>query len=123
MSKHPRIRFLANLWTLWDHPSAENEWSLEQKIKAIKDAGFDGVNYRASDELKALLQKYELEFGGLFDACDPAEFASLIKAQLDCGSRTINVQLCDHDTPIAEAIGAPSCRSRRRARSGRDNRW
>ena len=104
MSSAPRIRFLANLWTLWDHPSAESEWTLEEKVRAIKEAGFDGINYHASAELGALLKEYELEFGGLFDANDPAEFASLIRAQLECGSTTINVQLCDHDTPIEEAI-------------------
>lgn len=100
----PRIQFLANLWTLWDHPSVEGEWSLTEKVLAIKTAGFDGVNYRASAELKTLLVEHELVFGGLFDACDPTEFADLIKAQLDCGSTTINVQLCDHDTPVEEAV-------------------
>lgn len=100
----PRLRFLANLWTLVKHPYADNEWSLDRKVSEIKEAGFDGVNYFASPELKGLLDKHDLEFGGLFDACDPAEFASLIKAQLDCGSSTINVQLCDHDTSVEEAI-------------------
>ena len=104
MSPPPRIHFLANLWTLMDHPSRSNEWSLEEKVAAIKEAGFDGVNYFASEELKALLQKHELEFGGLFDADNPADYASLIRAQLDSGSTTINGQLCDHDTPIDEAI-------------------
>lgn len=100
----PRVRFVANLWTLVEHPSAGNEWSLEEKIRAIQKAGFEGVNYFASPELKSLLDKYDLEFAGLFDANDPAEFASLIKAQMDCDATTINVQLCDHDTPVSEAI-------------------
>lgn len=100
----PEIRFIANLWTLVEHPSADEEWTLEEKIAAVKEAGFDGVNHRGNPELRALLDKYELEFSGLFDANDPAEFAALIKAQVDCGSSTINVQLCDHDTPIEEAI-------------------
>jgi hypothetical protein len=82
----------------------EDEWSLERKVRAIKEAGFDGVNDHASDELKQLLQKYELAFSGLFDANDPEEFPELIAAQLDLGSTTINVQLCDHDTPVDEAI-------------------
>lgn len=99
-----RIRFVANLWTLVGHPSAHNEWSMDQKFAAIKDAGFDGVNWFASAEIKALLQKYDLKFAGLFDANSPADFASLMAAQMDCGATTINVQLCDHDTPIDEAI-------------------
>lgn len=100
----PRIRFIANLWTLVEHPSPEAEWSLEEKVEAIAEAGFDGVNHPGSPELKALLDKYDLAFSGLFDANDPAEYAELIKAQLDCGATTINVQLCDHDTPVEEAI-------------------
>jgi hypothetical protein len=106
MSAHttPRIHFIANLWTLVEHPTVEHEWTLEQKVKAIKAAGFDGVNHRGRPELRVLLEKYGLEFGGLFDASDPADLASLIKAQLDCGSATINVQLCDHDTPVREAV-------------------
>ena len=100
----PRIHFIANLWTLVDHPSQADEWTLEEKIKAISEAGFDGVNDRGRPELKALLEKYGLSFSGLFDADDPSEFASLIAAQMDCGASTINVQLCDHDTSINEAI-------------------
>ena len=100
----PEIRFVANLWTLTDHPSSGAEWTLEEKVSAIKDAGFDGVNDRGRDPLRGLLEKYELGFSGLFDADDPAEYGDLIQAQVECGSSTINVQLCDHDTPLAEAI-------------------
>jgi hypothetical protein len=103
-SDPPSIHFIANLWTLGEHPSAESEWSLEEKIVAVKEAGFAGVNHGATPELKTLLKQYDLAFSGLFDACDPADFASLIKAQVECGSTTINVQLCDHDTPVEEAI-------------------
>lgn len=104
MSDPTRIRFLANLWTLWDHPSPGNEWSLEEKVRAVKEAGFDGINDRPGGELKELLRDYDLEFGGLFDVSDPAGFSGMIAAQLDLGAKTINVQLCDHDTPVDEAI-------------------
>jgi len=40
----PEIRFIANLWTLVEHPSARDEWSLAEKVGAVKEAGFDGVN-------------------------------------------------------------------------------
>lgn len=103
-SSLPRIHFIANLWTLTGHPSAAGEWTLEEKIKAIREAGFDGVNDRGRPELKPLLEQYDLQFSGLFDADDPARFAALITAQMNCGATTINVQLCDHDTPLEEAI-------------------
>ncbi len=100
----PEIRFIANLWTLVEHPSAGDEWSLAEKVGAVKEAGFDGVNHRGSAELHILLEQHGLEFSGLFDANDPSEYADLIRTQLECGSSTINVQLCDHDTPVEEAI-------------------
>ena len=51
MSK-PVLRHVANLWTLMGHPSPENEWSLEQKLSAIKEAGFDGVCWGVIAHLK-----------------------------------------------------------------------
>ena len=104
MSTAPRVHFVANLWTLVGHPTPEAEWSLEQKFEAIKEAGFDAVNWFANPELKPLLDRFDLKFAGLFDANDPADYAALIRAQLDCGATTINVQLCDHDTPLDEAV-------------------
>ncbi len=47
----PRIHFIANLWTLTGHPSEAGEWTLEEKVKAISEAGFDGVNDRGRPEL------------------------------------------------------------------------
>ncbi|MEC9054004.1 MAG: xylose isomerase [Verrucomicrobiota bacterium] len=105
MSDSPaEIRFIANLWTLVEHPSASGEWTLSEKVAAVRDAGFDGINDRGSEELRVLLDEHGLEFSGLFDANDPAGYADLIRAQVECGSSTINVQLCDHDTPVAEAV-------------------
>ena len=33
----PEIRFIANLWTLVEHPSAGDEWSLAEKVGAVKE--------------------------------------------------------------------------------------
>ena len=38
------IAHIANLWSLVRHPSPKTEWSLERKIKAVADAGFDQCN-------------------------------------------------------------------------------
>ena len=58
----PKLIFIANLWTLVNHPSPDNEWSLDQKFQAIKDAGFDGVNWWVIPEMKSLLKKYHFRF-------------------------------------------------------------
>ena len=34
----PVLRQIANLWTLVRHPSRETEWTLDEKLRAIKDA-------------------------------------------------------------------------------------
>jgi hypothetical protein len=100
----PRIVFIANLWTLVEHPSASSEWSLETKLQAIKEAGFAGVNWKGSPEIASLLRSFGLRFSGLFDASDPNDFERLIREQMDASAETINVQLADHDTPVEEAI-------------------
>ena len=104
MPAPPKIVFIANLWTLVGHPSAEAEWSLERKFQAIKEAGFDGVNWRGSPEIARLLKTYDLRFSGHFDGGNAEEFALAIRTQLEAGAETINVQLADHDTPVEDAI-------------------
>lgn len=41
----PVLRHVANLGTLVEHPSKETEWSLDEKLAAIKEAGFAGVTW------------------------------------------------------------------------------
>ena len=50
----PRISHIANLWSLVGHPSKAKEWSLEKKIKAVADAGFDGFTTALTPEHKRL---------------------------------------------------------------------
>jgi hypothetical protein len=102
-SDGPRLHLIANLWTLWDHPSAKREWSLERKIAAIKDAGFDGFTFRLDREHGRLAQKHGLLTIGFISSRNPAEFPTLIRQNIDGGARRINVQLGDHDTPVEKA--------------------
>ena len=104
MPETSKIVFIANLWTLLGHPSVATEWSLERKFQAVKEAGFDGINWRGSPEIAKLLRSFGLRFSGLFDAGKAEEFAPLIRAQMEAGAETINVQLADHDTPADDAI-------------------
>jgi len=103
MPAAPRLHLIANLWTLWDHPSVNREWSLEKKIAAIKDAGFDGFTFRLDREHGRLAQKHGLLTIGFISSGNPAEFATLIRQNIDGGARRINVQLGDHDTPVEKA--------------------
>jgi sugar phosphate isomerase/epimerase len=58
MSK-PILRHVANLWTLMEHP-----WSLDEKLRAFKDAGFDGVCWGGSPELRDGCARHGLIFVG-----------------------------------------------------------
>jgi len=35
----PIFKQVANLWSLWDYPSAAEPWSLEQQLDAVQGAG------------------------------------------------------------------------------------
>ncbi len=104
-TQSPRIRHIANLWTLWDHPgTGSKEWSIDRKLSAIKEAGFDGIGAQLDAELGAKAQKQGLCAVGYFASSKPSEFRDLIRRNQDGGALRINVQLADHDTPVDKAI-------------------
>jgi sugar phosphate isomerase/epimerase len=104
MSK-PVLRHVANLWTLMGHPSPENEWSLEQKLSAIKEAGFDGVCWGVIAHLKEGLERHGLFFLGGMSSGRAAEFPRLLAELKDAGAHHVNVQMADEDTLTPEALG------------------
>lgn len=101
----PELVVAINPWTLWGHPTPENEWTFEERLSAIKEAGFNAVTCRSTlPQVKELMEKYELRYGGFFDAHDPAEFESWIGDCLAIGGGPMNCQLADHDTLPEESI-------------------
>src|SRR5579859_169260 len=102
--KTPVLRHIANLWTFMGHPSPENEWLLEQKLRAIKEAGFDGVCWAGSPELGEGVKKLGLIFIGGISSGKAAEFPRLLREQKDAGAHHVNVQLADEDTLTPEAL-------------------
>ena len=100
----PVLRHIANLWTLVQHPSKEAEWSLEQKLRAIKKAGFDGICWAGSPELREGMNRHGLIFVGGMSSGKAADFPRLLLEQKDAGARHVNVQLADEDTLTPEAL-------------------
>ena len=99
------IAYIANLWTLVKHPSPEREWSLERKIRAVADAGFDGFSQTLTAEHRALVEKHEIKHVvGFISTSEPSEFGTLVRQQKEGGAVQINVQLDDHDTPPTVAV-------------------
>ena len=95
----PILRHIANLWTLMDRP-----WSLDEKLRAFKDAGFDGVCWAGSPELRAGCEKHGLIFVGGMASGNAADFPRLLQEQKDCGAVHVNVQLAADDLLTPEAL-------------------
>jgi sugar phosphate isomerase/epimerase len=100
----PVLRHIANLWTLMEHPTREAEWSLEQKLQAIKEAGFDGVCWAGSPELREGSKRYGLIFVGGMASGNATEFPKILEELKHDGARHINVQLATDDVLTAEAL-------------------
>jgi hypothetical protein len=101
-----KISHIANLWSLVGIPSPKREWSLERKIAAVADAGFDGITTALTPEHARLAAKHGLKdlLGFISNNSGKAtEYAKAIQAQKDAGAVQINVQLDDEDTPPAVA--------------------
>ncbi len=103
--KRPVLRHIANLWTFLGHPAPDQEWSLEQKLRAIKEAGFNGVCWAGSPELREGTKRHGLIFVGGMSSGKAVELARLLKEQKDAGALHVNVQLADEDTLTPEALG------------------
>lgn len=61
------------------HPSEAKEWTLDEKLRAIREAGFDGVCWAGSPELRAGCEKHELIFVGGMASGDAADFPRLLR--------------------------------------------
>jgi hypothetical protein len=95
----PVLRHIANLWTFM-----ERQWSLDEKLRAFKDAGFDGVCWGGSPELRAGCEKHGLIFVGGMASGNSADFPRLLQEQKDCGAIHVNVQLAADDVLTPEAL-------------------
>jgi hypothetical protein len=104
MTRKPILRHIANLWTLVWHPSKGREWALERKLRAVKDAGFDGFTAQLTPLHAKLADKLGLLRVGYFSSGNAREFSTLLRQQKGAGAVHINVQLADHDTPTKTAV-------------------
>jgi len=88
---------------MMQQPSATKEWSLDEKFKQAKKAGFDAVGGGGLPEAAPLCEKYGLDYICYIDSNMKTFPQKLAAAQATKPAR-INVQLLDHDsTPAAAA--------------------
>jgi hypothetical protein len=100
----PVLRHIANLWTFMGHPSREGEWGLDQKLHAIKEAGFDGVCWAGSPELYKGCKELGLIFVGGMSSGNADEFSGLLSDLKKFGAHHINVQLSDDFVLTPQAL-------------------
>jgi hypothetical protein len=100
----PALKQCVNLWTLVAHPQPGREWTLEKKIRAVKEAGFDGIADRLSPEHARWCDRLGLMRVGLVVSHDSREFRDRLKEQRDGGAKRVNVILGAHDTSTATAL-------------------
>jgi hypothetical protein len=96
-SKCPLFR--GDSGSLMGYGGKNGEWSIDQKIKKIRDAGFDGFVGRT-----AFVSAEQVAASGLIFACTTdlggvKEIKPKLRAIKAAGARVVNVQMLDHDTP------------------------
>jgi hypothetical protein len=101
--KAPVLKQFAQLWTLTHQPSKDKEWSLEEKFKRAKAAGFDAMGGRVLPGIAELCAKYGMDYVCYTDAAMD-NYAEKLKAVQATKPARVNVQMCDHDTLPKDAV-------------------
>ena len=102
------IKHYSNLWTIsqYPHGSSEREWSPDEKLAAVKAAGFDGFQEQAEPWLKPdHAARHGLVYLGMLST-DEVNYVAGLKKFVPLKPLRINVQLCDHDTDPVDATRA-----------------
>lgn len=100
----PILRHIANLWTLVGYPSPHDEWTLDRKLHAIREAGFDGVCWAPSAELHAAAQRIGLIFVGGMAPVHASEIPNQLRDAKRYGAHHVNVQLGSDSMLTPEAL-------------------
>jgi hypothetical protein len=79
--KRPSLKLCAAAWTLTNYPSEKKQWSMDDKVKAAKDAGFDGFSAGAQTEIVEACNKHGLQLVGGVDV------ATVDEARWNCSKR------------------------------------
>ena len=87
----------------------QQEWSLEEKVARIAEAGFDGVEFLMEDpdNLKEMLpqvEKNDLKRSNIVFPWTPEEFKDDIKAAQDGGATHINLQPMPMPRTVAAGV-------------------
>ncbi len=106
----------ATTWSMIGYPTPRREWSVPRKLRAIQEAGFDGVCAFITPEMKTVADRLGLRLMSGFDAKSVADALPRLRQQRDLGVRFINLQLLNHNTAPADAarVAVPLIRAARK---------
>ena len=99
----PVLKQFAGFWTLSQQPSAEKEWSVEEKIERAKAAGFQAMGGGISPEFVPLLEKHGMGYICYVDG-NMDTYAPRMEAVKAMNPVRVNAQVCDHDTLPKDAV-------------------
>ena len=104
MSSKPKIYHIASLWTLSGYGDQSSEWSMEQKLNAIRTAGFDGFAGRVSQVTREIVDQSGLIFCAIHDIGEESNIQAELEQIKAVGAVCVNVQMLDHDSPTDIAV-------------------
>ena len=76
----PQLVICATTWSMIGYPSPKREWSMEEKLRAIRTAGFDGVCAYITPEMATAARKLGLRLMSGFDAKSVADALPRLRA-------------------------------------------
>ena len=100
----PVLRHMCSVGTLLGYGTKGVEWTFPQKLKRIKNAGFDGFLGRVIMFPPEVVEESGLIFACTTDMGGPQEAERKLKRIGKYNARVVNVQMLDHDTGTAEAV-------------------
>lgn len=106
-----KFQVYQSLWGMVGLPfGGTKEWSLEEKVAKIAEAGFDGVEFLMEDaahlkQMLPLVEKHQLKRSNIVFPWTPEEFKADIEAARDGGATHINLQ--PMPMPRTVAAGVP----------------
>ena len=100
----PVIRHMASLGSLAEYGGRKGEWSTEEKLRRIKEAGFDGFTGRVPMITREMVEESGMLFAATADIGGIREIKPKFRAIQEAGARCVNVQMLDHDTSTKRAV-------------------
>ena len=95
------LLLFATLWSLRRYPSRTREWSWTRKFHAIRAAKFDGV---FSPPFPGIAKRGGLKYLSVTSIGVGDDPMPAFSAAQKLGAMGMDVQICDYDTPVADAL-------------------